>query len=163
MRISAQRGFTIIELVVVIAILGILAAVAMPKFASLEANARTASLNGIRGAFTAAVQLTHAKWLANGTGVAEIALPLDGDTVRVNVTGWPTVETNDATQDTGGELYGILLSGPLPVVGWTSTESTADDAGVADFTLAGTGGGSFCYDGADGTVVTGVIAGAACP
>jgi prepilin-type N-terminal cleavage/methylation domain-containing protein len=68
MRARKQLGFTIIELVVVIALLGLLAAVALPRFASMEANARTAAYNGVRGAFTTSVGIAHSKWLAVGTG-----------------------------------------------------------------------------------------------
>ena len=44
--VRSQKGFTIIELVVVIVILGILAAVAFPKFQDLPGDAKTAVLNG---------------------------------------------------------------------------------------------------------------------
>ncbi len=146
----SNHGFTIIELVVVIAILALLAAVALPKFADLTSEARTASLNGVRGGFNAAVQIAHAKWLAGGTGAAGNVV-LDGATVVVNSSGWPTVDTDNAAQDTATELYGILMSGAVPS-GWTSSESAADEAGTATFTLSGAGGGAFTYNGATGAV-----------
>jgi MSHA pilin protein MshA len=140
-----------IELVVVIVLLGLLAAVALPRFADLSSEARTATLNGVRGSFTAAVHIAHAKWLAAGTGVAGPVALDGGTTVVVNGTGWPTVDAANAAQDTALELYGILMAAPLPA-NWTSTETPAAGAGTASFTLPGAGGGTFGYDGTTGQV-----------
>ena len=56
-----QKGFTIIELVVVIVILGILAAVAFPKFQDLSGDARKAVVNGAAAALKSAAVITFAK------------------------------------------------------------------------------------------------------
>lgn len=147
----SEAGFTIIELVVVISLLGLLAAVALPKFADLSSDARTASLNGVQGAFTASIQIAHSKWLAGGTGVAG-TVSLEGTTVEVNASGWPTIDVANAAQDTATELYTILMAAPLPATGWTPTEVPAAGAGTGTYTLAGTGGGAFTYNGATGQV-----------
>ena len=64
---SKQRGFTMIELVVVIVILGILAAFALPKYMGLENQARIASVNGLEGTTRSAAALAHGVWLASGS------------------------------------------------------------------------------------------------
>lgn len=71
-RKSAQGGFTLIELVVVIVILGILAAFAVPRFARMDGQARLASVRALEGSLRSASALTHGLWLATGTNPAAV-------------------------------------------------------------------------------------------
>jgi MSHA pilin protein MshA len=83
---SAQRGFTLIELVVVIVILGILAAFAVPRFARLDQQARIASVRAMEGTLRSGSALARSMWLA--TGNAPATVPMEGLNVDM-LNGYP--------------------------------------------------------------------------
>ena len=79
---NKQAGFTLIELVVVIVILGLLAAAALPKFINVTQDARIASLNGVAGGVRTAASLARAQYVVNGDNTATTVV-MDGQSVVV--------------------------------------------------------------------------------
>jgi MSHA pilin protein MshB len=87
---NIQHGFTIIELVIVIVILGILAATALPKFSNLTTNARQAAARGVAGALGSAVMIARSQWQALGQ---PSSILLDSSSIVVSSAGWPAGTT----------------------------------------------------------------------
>lgn len=77
-----QSGFTLIELVVVIVILGLLAATALPRFVNITADAREASVQGVAGGLRSAVALAQAQYLVTGSSAAT-TITAEGQLVNV--------------------------------------------------------------------------------
>jgi len=96
-----QKGFTLIELVIVIVILGLLAATALPRFSNLTTSARVAALNGVAGSLRGAASIAHATQLAQSLN-SNVSVNLDGQIIAMT-NGWPTAASvsNVLTDFTG--------------------------------------------------------------
>lgn len=130
---QSSAGFTLVELITVILILGILAATALPKFMDVTEQAHDAAIDGATGGLGSAVALVHAQWVANGT----VGADLDGvrnfgnDDVNVNASGWPLNTSNGSATLTCEEVWTGVMQNPPSISTTTATDYTTASAGAA--------------------------------
>ena len=87
-----QAGFTLIELVIVIIILGILAVTAAPKFLNRQDDARKAAADGVKASLQSAAQMIYSKAAIQGIEASSAAVSVAGTTVDAKF-GYPTAAT----------------------------------------------------------------------
>lgn len=144
---GSQQGFTLIELVVVIALLAILAAAALPRMMKSYDGAHEATVAATGGALASAVILVRSQWVTNGApGATSTVKGYGDDNIATSSEGWPTdagkgnssSHTSNVAGDTNRciRLWQALLIEIAPV-----TAAAASDQ--VDY-LAQAPGGSIC-------------------
>ncbi len=117
-----EKGFTLIELVMVIVLIGILAAVAMPKYVNMQNEAKSAAAKGVIGTVRSAIAIQYAKNALAGSPTFPTIAEL---TATDNTSIFAERKMPDSPVDKGGNLNDILSTTDDPITDTTCTEATA--------------------------------------
>ena len=140
-KINKQAGFTLIELIMVIVILGVLSAFALPRFADLGGNAREASINGLGGSVKAAANIAHAQSLANGAAQND-NVTLEGQAITM-INFYPTADAagiTEAAQVSAGSANDYTLGTPTTGIRYELAGGTDAATCSVLYEAAGTNG-----------------------
>ncbi len=156
---SSEKGFTLIELVIVVVILGLLAATAIPRFLNVTEEAEDAAVEGVAGGFATSVGLVRAQWEIdarpeNNQALDQTFVTLDSLSVWVDGdTGYPTGGLgNDSShddamsdEDCAGIFRLILQSYPTITSIWQPALSEKFQYFTNVSKGAGVGGSDICH------------------
>jgi len=118
---TKQRGFSLIELIIVVVILSLLAVTALPRFLNVSEQAEDAAVEGVAGGFAAAVGLVRAQWEIEGRPKGTNAyITMDSTKVSINKFGFPTANSGSTNYTAANmtpaacqEVFNDIIQSPV--------------------------------------------------